>query len=88
MRVVLVYDIADERRLLIVHKVCKRYLYWVQNSVFEGELTKGKLNQLIRELEEVIDSEEDSIVIYTFKEKNLTGKIQYGPDVPEDRFIL
>ncbi len=87
MRVVLVYDVGEER-LPAVFRVCRRYLYWVQNSVFEGELTAGKLKQLIGELEGIIDSQEDSILLYAFKEGNLMGRIQYSPDAPSDGFIL
>ena len=40
MHVVIVYDVSTER----VARVCKslrRHLTWVQNSVFEGEVTKS-----------------------------------------------
>ncbi len=87
MRVLLVYDV-DEKRLPAVHKVCRRYLYWVQNSVFEGELTRGRLNRLIQELERVIDRDYDSVVIYTFKGSAFLGRLQYGPAGDEGDFIL
>lgn len=61
--VVIVYDIKVER----VNKVksfLRRYLFWVQNSVFEGDLTEAEFRILIDGLDNIIDDEEDSIIIY------------------------
>lgn len=44
MFVILVYDV-DQKRVAKVLKKCREYLFWVQNSVFEGELTEMKLRQ-------------------------------------------
>ena len=46
MYVVLVYDIG-ERRVAKMLKLCRQYLIWIQNSVFEGEITEVKLKELI-----------------------------------------
>ena len=66
MFVILVYD-ASEKRVQKFHKICKRYLTWVQLSVFEGELTSAQLERLKSELRSVMDEGEDSVVIYTFR---------------------
>jgi CRISPR-associated protein Cas2 len=63
MNVILVYDVG-EKRVQRVHKLLKRYLNWVQNSVFEGELTDGKFEAMKIELEERLESKEDSVIIY------------------------
>ncbi len=63
MYYILVYDIG-EKRVQKVHKLLKRYLNWVQNSVFEGELTKGQFEELRIALEKRMDFEEDSVIIY------------------------
>ena len=47
-----------------MHKLLKRYLNWVQNSVFEGELTKGRFEAMKIELEDRIKVEVDSVIIY------------------------
>ena len=62
MFVILVYDV-DQKRVAKVLKKCREYLFWVQNSVFEGELTEMKLRQLKRELKAIIDDEYDSVII-------------------------
>ena len=42
MYVLLVYDV-EVKRVVKVHKFLKRHLHWVQNSVFEGELTDAQI---------------------------------------------
>lgn len=63
MYYILVYDIR-ENRVQKVHKLLKRYLNWVQNSVFEGELTEGKFEAMKIELGKRIKADEDSIIVY------------------------
>ena len=63
MFVIITYDINVKR----VGKVCKKlreHLTWTQNSVFEGELTKGQFLTCRQEVEKIIDSREDSIYYY------------------------
>jgi CRISPR-associated protein Cas2 len=59
MFVILVYDV-HVKRVTKVLKTCRKYLHWVQNSVFEGKTTKAKLARLMSELKEIINDEEDS----------------------------
>lgn len=66
MLVILVYDV-DAKRIPKVLKVGRRYLHWVQNSVFEGYLSETQLRDLIRELKRVIDLSYDALVIYRFE---------------------
>ena len=47
MYVILVYD-CGEKRVGKMLKLCRKYLNWIQNSVFEGEITEVKLKELIR----------------------------------------
>jgi len=66
MYVIIVYDVSVER----VSKVCqflRQFLNWIQNSVFEGELTKAELEKIKTGLKKIIDSERDSIIIYTLR---------------------
>ncbi|NLW40530.1 MAG: CRISPR-associated endonuclease Cas2 [Tissierellia bacterium] len=66
MFVILVYDV-EQKRVAKVLKTCRKYLYWVQNSVFEGEITEANLIKLKSELMGIIDQEKDSIIIYRFR---------------------
>lgn len=65
MFVILVYDFG-EKRVGKALKKCRKYLTWVQNSVFEGDITEGNIKKLKVELEKVMDKNEDSIIIYSF----------------------
>ncbi|MDW7973443.1 MAG: CRISPR-associated endonuclease Cas2 [Thermodesulfovibrio sp.] len=77
MRVILVYDI-NEKRVSKVLKTCRKYLHWVQNSVFEGELTEAKLEKLKIELKKIINEDEDSIIIYHFRSTWYTKRETIG----------
>ncbi|NLY85793.1 MAG: CRISPR-associated endonuclease Cas2 [Tissierellia bacterium] len=66
MFVILVYDIG-EKRVAKVLKTCRKYLYWVQNSVFEGEISEVNLVKLKTELNNIIEKDVDSVIIYTFR---------------------
>ena len=64
MYLVVTYDVTVER-LDRVRWILKQYLNWVQNSVFEGELTTGTLKELVLKLKDVINEEEDSMLFYS-----------------------
>jgi CRISPR-associated protein Cas2 len=71
MKVILIYDISliekkDQKRLTKVMKVARKYLHHIQKSVFEGELTLGKLKRLEYEILNIVDKNRDSVIIYTF----------------------
>ena len=63
MYIVLTYDVGA-KRVSKVSKTCNKYLVWVQNSVFEGNITEAKLNRLKKELDKKIDINSDNIRIY------------------------
>lgn len=65
---IVTYDVKEER-VNKVRKVLKRYFNWVQNSVFEGEITEGRLEKCKIELSFVIDENEDSIYFYVIDNK-------------------
>ena len=69
MYYIVVYDIANERRLPKVLKICRKYLNWIQNSVFEGELTESQFQSLVSELNKKIKKDDDSIIFYILREK-------------------
>ncbi len=66
MYLIIVYDIKVER----VNKVksfLRQHLYWIQNSVFEGEATKSEFNIIVSGLIDLINTDEDSIIIYKLR---------------------
>ena len=74
MQIILVYDISSGNSQKIF-KLCKQYLNWVQNSVFEGELTDSKYKILKNNIKE-FSNNEDSFLIYKIKNiKNVEKEI-------------
>jgi len=59
---VAVYDVAQEKNRKVL-KFLRARMHWVQNSVFEGDLTEGELREIKDHLEEVTDIG-DSVIIY------------------------
>lgn len=80
MYVIVCYDITDENRLNKVRKILRKYLNWVQYSIFEGEITLGKLKKCQAEILEIIDKKEDSIYFYTTDFPHLLRKEIIGQD--------
>ena len=84
MYVIAVYD-CGEKRVVKMLKLCRRYLTWIQNSVFEGELTAVKLKELKIEAEKIMLKDEDSFIIFTSRqprwmEKEIIGREKNSTD--------
>ena len=77
MYVIITYDIAVER-IDGVRGMLRQYLNWVQNSVFEGELTIGVLEEVCLKLRDLINEETDSVIIYTMANPNWLKKKVVG----------
>lgn len=87
MYVIIVYDVAEER----VNRVCKylrRFLNWVQNSAFEGELSLGQLEEVKVGVKELIELEEDSIYFYLMRDKKWLKKEVMGVEKNPTESVL
>jgi CRISPR-associated protein Cas2 len=78
MYVILVYDMKQQRvsRML---KLCRRYLHWIQNSVFEGEISEVKLAELLAKARIIMEADEDSLILFKSRtqqwlEKQVVGQ--------------
>ncbi|WP_207182856.1 CRISPR-associated endonuclease Cas2 [Anaerocellum diazotrophicum] len=87
MFVIVTYDI-NEKRVNKVRKILKKYFTWVQNSVFEGEITLGKLEKCKRELLSVIEKDEDSVYFYEMEYKLVCNKKILGQEKNYDSVII
>ena len=78
MYVILVYDIiCDEKGKKIlpkVFKICKKYLVHIQNSVFEGNISKVNALALKKELDVYIRKDKDSVVMFHTREERWMSK--------------
>ncbi|MEE1339831.1 MAG: CRISPR-associated endonuclease Cas2 [Succinivibrionaceae bacterium] len=77
MFVILSYDV-NQKRVGKVLKTCRKYLIHVQKSVFEGMITEGELKHLQKELDDIIDTETDCILIYQMESTKYTKKQEIG----------
>ncbi|MBC3788615.1 CRISPR-associated endonuclease Cas2 [Spirosoma utsteinense] len=73
MYVILVYDMG-QKRVGKMLKLCRRYMNWIQNSVFEGELTDVQLRELLHEARRIMDEDEDSLILFKNREKRWLEK--------------
>ncbi len=77
MYIIAVYDIG-ERRVVKMLKLCRQYLNWIQNSVFEGEITAVKLEELKIKAKKIM-KDNDSLIFFKSRqehwlEKEVVGK--------------
>ena len=83
MDVLVTYDIADTEsvgasRLRRIAEVCGKYGQRVQLSVFECRLSPERLARLISEIQDVIDSHRDSVIVYRFPGRLEDAKLRFG----------
>ena len=83
MDVVVAYDIADTEgagsaRLRRVAKVCERYGQRVQCSVFEFRLSPERMARMLGEIQDVIDRDQDSVLVYRLPGRLEDTRIRYG----------
>ena len=87
MYIILVYDIG-EKRVGKMLKLCRQYLNWIQNSVFEGEITEVKLEELKIKAKRIMEEDIDSLIIFkTRQEKWLDKEIVGHERSTLDRFL-
>jgi CRISPR-associated protein Cas2 len=87
MYVILVYDVG-EKRVGKMLKLCRRYLNWIQNSVFEGEITDVKLKELTISAKGIMDLNEDSVLIFKSRDEKWLEKEVVGQEKNElDNFL-
>jgi CRISPR-associated protein Cas2 len=92
MYVVLVYDISKEengqKRWSKVFKICKKYLSHIQNSVFEGEISKVQLMKLKQEINPYLNKELDSLIVFKSRQEKWLDKEFWGKEEEKTDFFL
>lgn len=86
MYVILVYDV-DQKRVGRMLKLCRRYLHWIQNSVFEGEITEVKLKELVLQARGLMEAA-DSLIVFKSRDSKWLEKDVYGVEKnPTDNIL-
>ena len=76
MYIILVYDI-DPSRVVKANRLLKAYVMWIQNSVFEGEISDSTFERMMKKLEKLI-KDRDSVTVYKFRAKSYFEKQTVG----------
>lgn len=80
MYVVVVYDV-DQKRCTKMLKLCRGYLHHIQNSVFEGEITGARLEELKIKAKKIMNEEdEDSLIVFKSRNEKWLDKEIVGFD--------
>jgi len=74
--VIAVYDV-DESRVGKINRTLKSYLIWIQNSVFEGNLSESLYEEMINKIIKIL-SPGDSFIVYILKSDSAFQRYIYG----------
>ncbi len=85
--VVVVYDVNVDR-VNKVRKFLKTHLTWVQNSVLQGNVTKAELRGMKSELKGIVDTSEDSVLIYKVSTEKYIDRDEIGTTKGETDKII
>ena len=92
MYVVLVYDVSKDengrKRWSHIFKICKKYMSHIQNSVFEGELSKVQLTKMQKELLPYINNELDSVILFKSRQEKWLDKELWGKQDDTTSFVI
>lgn len=79
MYIILVYDV-NTKRVGKMLKLCRQYLNWIQNSVFEGELGEPQLKELKYRAGEIMKEDEDNLIIFRTRQEKWLEKEVIGQE--------
>ena len=77
MYIIVVYDAVPKRGAKLL-KFLRQHLLWIQNSVFEGEVTESGFAKIKAGVKEIINEKKDSVIFYTFDSQNYTSREVLG----------
>jgi CRISPR-associated protein Cas2 len=84
--VIVVYDVQADRTPKFL-RYLRRYLTHVQNSVFEGELTEGTLEEVTTALESMLEADE-SVIVYRMASEKYVDRFVFGDDPMDNQQFL
>jgi len=87
MYMIAVYDIG-EKRVGKMLKLFRQYLNWIQNSVFEGEISEAQFLDLKERAKKIMKEEDDSLIFFKSREQKWLEKEVVGKDKNDlDNFL-
>jgi len=92
MYIILIYDIKQKDDFAKVqrkvYQISKKYLFHVQNSVFEGELSESQIMKLKLELKQYLRRKEDSCIMFKSRNERWLQKEFITEPMEEDRQFI
>lgn len=73
MYIIAVYD-CGEKRVGKMLKLFRKYMNWIQNSVFEGELSEVQFKELKIEARKIMERDHDSIIFFSSRSEKWLEK--------------
>ncbi|SDV99224.1 CRISPR-associated protein, Cas2 family [Kandleria vitulina] len=86
MYMICVYDV-NEKRCVKIMKILRCYMFHVQKSVFEGELTPKKYKELRNKIDAVIKDGDKVLFYFTYENKKF-HKESLGEEVDKLNIII
>lgn len=87
MKIIVAYDIIkNEVRNQIIEVLLGFGLIRIQNSIFLGEISEKKIEQLVKIIEKLIDKKEDSIYFFKICEKDYLKINYFGKNIEINYF--
>ncbi len=75
--VIIVYDIGI-KRVNKMKALLRQYLKWIQNSVFEGDLTESEFREVTTIIENIIEKSHDHLVVYILNDVKYLNRREFG----------
>lgn len=79
MNVIISYDV-DKQKCNKVMKILRRYMFHIQNSLFQGELTIHQIQKIKQELNKILNEDDNVIMYFTYNHKHLNKEVIFGKD--------
>lgn len=87
MYIIIVYDAGPKRGMKLLNFL-RKHLIWIQNSVFEGDVTEAQFEVIKKGIRDRINKEKDSVILYEFDTQNYSKREVLGVEKNEtDSFI-
>ena len=82
----IMYDVADGKRLRKLAQWLENYAWRIQKSVFVAEADETLLDKIVRGIKRYIDKDEDSVYLFPICEKDWKKRECYGVSEEVSRY--
>jgi len=80
MYIIVVYDV-NTKRVAKILKYLRRHINWIQNSVFEGEVTPAQYREIKAGIRQRIKESSDSVLFFSVRDEKILKKEIVGQEL-------